>query len=148
LLGDLLVPGAGCCHSNDHSRRQANVTATANPTTGVPNPDKPDWWIVPPWEAGASFCDVVRHFLRFDPWWGGASSGHQLAYYTAYLTALETAPTSELTHATSLAGRDELLDCVRECIAIFRQQATGNIRQLQAGAPATIPTPIRRERAS
>jgi hypothetical protein len=92
------------------------VTVTADPTTGVPDPDMPGWWVVPPWEAGASFCDVVRHFLRFDPRWGGTSNHHQFAYYAGYLSALKAASACELTHPTSRAWRDELLGYVQECI--------------------------------
>jgi hypothetical protein len=130
------------------------VTTTANPT-GVPNPDKPGWWIVPPWEAGASFCDIVRHFLRFDPWRGGASRGHQLTYYTAYLTALKAAPTSELTHATSWEWRDELLSCIAKCVANYRAKSVTEclhnkvtVRRSQPGPPATSPTPAHQKHAS
>jgi hypothetical protein len=112
------------------------VTATASSTTGVPNPDKPGWWIVPPWEAGASFCDVASHFSRFDPWWGGASSGHRLAYYTAYLAALEAAPTSELMHAMSLEWRDELLDCIARCVANHRTGALTESLHNEGHCPA------------
>lgn len=39
------------------------MTVTLNPT-GIPNPDKPGQWLVPPLPAEASLCDVVGHFLR------------------------------------------------------------------------------------
>jgi hypothetical protein len=101
---------------NDQFSEVGDVTVTADPRTGIPDPDKPGWWLVPPWEAGASFCDVVRHFLRFDPWSGGASSNNQPAYYAGYRTALETAPTYELAHSTSWEWRDELLDWIQKCV--------------------------------
>jgi hypothetical protein len=31
--------------------------------TGIPHPDKPGHWLVPPWQDTASFTEVVAHFV-------------------------------------------------------------------------------------
>jgi hypothetical protein len=58
---------------------------------GIRSVDKPDWWLVPPWAAGASLCTVVAHFLRFQlrP---GPSVAEKLAYYKGYAAAIDAAP--------------------------------------------------------
>lgn len=58
---------------------------------GIRSADNEGRWSVPPWEAGASLCTVVRHFLRFQPH-DTTGTAEKLAYYQGYRTAIEAAP--------------------------------------------------------
>jgi hypothetical protein len=98
------------------------------PTTGVPNPDKPGQWLVPPWATNTSFSDVVRHFLRFNPW-GDTSTAHLLAYFQGYQAALDAAPTD--TPASSLHWRwcQDMRDCVGRCTTLYQKEHAAEIQQ-------------------
>ena len=96
-------------------------------TTGVPSPDRPGVWLVPPWRADASFCEVVRHFLRSQPG-DNASTQHLLAYYRRYQTALEAAPTHDLTFPDERRWVEEMRACVGRCATLYRD-ATRELRE-------------------
>jgi hypothetical protein len=102
--------------------------STVSPATGIPNPDTPGRWLVSPWGAEASFHDVVRHFLRSFPWYG-ASTTHYLAYYRGYQTAIEAAPTHELTHPHDWQWYEDLRDCVGRCVDIYQEKQAEEIQQ-------------------
>lgn len=104
-----------CGQIND---RQANAD---QPTTGVRNPERPEWWLVRPWPPGAGFCAVVRHFLTayFHIDRGVA---HQLAYFRGYQAALAAAPTDELTLPGDRQWHDELVSCIADCVAVFENK--------------------------
>lgn len=128
--------------------------STASPATGIPNPDKHGHWLVPPWSAEASFCEVVEHFLRFDLW-NETNTVHLLACYEGYAAALEAAPTYELTYPCDWRWYEDLRGCVARCVANYQeqrlaeiQQANRNVRQLQSGVPTTIPTPVPEKKVS
>lgn len=75
--------------------------STASLTPGISDPERPDVWLVRPWPAGASFCEVVQHFLTAYVWrlLGDTSTARQLAYFEGYEAALAVASTHELTYA-------------------------------------------------
>jgi hypothetical protein len=124
------------------------------PTTGIANPDRPGHWLVPPWPTGASFSDVVRHFLRFTLW-RTTSTAHLLAYFEGYQAALESAPADELTYAFYRRWRADLCDCIARCVRIYRDERAAElpptkrtISTLPAAARATHYLPAQQERAS
>lgn len=94
-------------------------------STGVLDPDGTGQWLVPPWPDGATFRELVRHFLMaYVPrLLSERSAARQLAYFESYRTALATAPTHDLTNAADLRWRDELLDCIACCITQFATKA-------------------------
>ena len=63
---------------------------TNPPRTGVPSLRNPEHWMVLPWSPTANVHDVVRHFMRFEPYRDATDLEH-LAYYEAYIAALEAA---------------------------------------------------------
>lgn len=85
-----------------------------NHRTGIPHPDLPGNWLVSPWPRDASFTDVVRHFLRSEPW-DRTNSAHLSAYYLGYRAALAAVPGDEPLDAWSLSMRD----CVDRCAAFY-----------------------------
>jgi hypothetical protein len=91
------------------------------PVTGIPDPGKPGYWLVPPWPVQAGFSEVAQHFLRFSLRNGG-DSVHWLAYFEGYAAALDTAPTRELTHPVDWKWRDDLRDCVARCVAAHQDK--------------------------
>jgi hypothetical protein len=130
------------------------VSATSEPTTGIPNTDKPGWRVVPPWPVRASLCDVVSHFLRFSPR-DNASAAQKLAYYKGHLAAMEAAPRHELQGQSDWRWYKDLCGCIGRCIKVYQdkrsteiQQATHNVWALQLVIPATHPAPTPQERAS
>ncbi len=132
-------------------------TAQAALTRGIPDPDHPGRWLVWPWPVQASFCDVVRHFLRAYVPGLLAERGvaRQLAYFEGYAAALAVAPTHELTYAADWQWHDELAGCIGDCVAIFRERAAaagletqGNVRVLPAGVRAVRPVPLTHGRVS
>ena len=58
------------------------------PPTGVRSLRNPQRWMVPPWSPTANAPDLVGHFQRF-ALHGDATDLERLAYYEAYLAALE-----------------------------------------------------------
>ncbi|GAA4411612.1 hypothetical protein ACFQV2_06025 [Actinokineospora soli] len=58
--------------------------------TGVRSLRNPDHWMVLPWSPTANVHDLVAHFMRFAPYRDAGDLEH-LAYYEAYVAALETA---------------------------------------------------------
>jgi hypothetical protein len=130
------------------------VSGASEPTTGIPNADKPGWWVVPPWPAHASLCDVVNHFLRFSPR-DNADTTEKLAYYKGYLTAMDAAPRHELKYHYDEHWYEDLRDCIGRCVTIYQdkrateiQQTNRKLRSLQPTARATHTAPTSQERAS
>lgn len=124
------------------------------PSTGVPNADKPGWWIVPPWPVPASLCDVVRHFLCFTPR-DNASAAEKLAYYKGYLTAIDTASRHDLKDRCNERWHEDLRDCIGRCITMHQdkhapetQQTHHNFRSVRPTAQETQAAPTSQERAS
>jgi hypothetical protein len=130
------------------------VSAMSEPTTGIPNADKPGWWVVPPWPVPASLCDVVNHFLRFAPR-DNASITEKLAYYKGYLAAMEAAPRHELKDHHDERWYEDLRDCIGRCVTTYEdkraaeiQRASRNARSLRPATRATPAAPTPQERAS
>lgn len=86
--------------------------------TGVPHPDKPGLWLVPPWPADATVHDVVRHFSDF-PVWDEQNSAVMRAYYEGYVAAFAAAPTHELVHPMAWRWYEEMRTCLDRCVAHF-----------------------------
>ncbi|MBB5158126.1 hypothetical protein [Saccharopolyspora phatthalungensis] len=95
--------------------------------TGIPDPGDPGRWLVRPWPANASFCEVVRHFLNAYVWrlLQDTDVRRQLDYFSGYRAALENAPTYELTCAADWQWREELLAVVGRCVDLFEAQRCG-----------------------
>lgn len=131
------------------------MSAMSEPTTGIPNTDKPGWWVVPPWPVHASLCDVVSHFLRFAPRDNTSTTTEKLAYYKGYLTAMDAAPRHELKDHCDKHWYEDLRDCIGRCIIMYQdkrateiQQTHRNLRSLQLATQATQAAPTSQERAS
>src|SRR5436189_5168 len=62
---------------------------TGESPTGIPNPDRPGHWLVPPWPHDAGFSDIVAHFLRFTPC-DDLSPAGLLTYFEGYQSVLES----------------------------------------------------------
>jgi hypothetical protein len=94
-------------------------------TTGVPDPDKPGNWLVPPWPPGATFSELVSHFTRFYPW-SNTKTTHLLAYYDGYQAALDIA--AQLP-ACSLRQRwyANMHECISRCAQIHRERYSEEI---------------------
>ncbi|MGH3865782.1 MAG: hypothetical protein ACRDQ4_06505 [Pseudonocardiaceae bacterium] len=129
------------------------MSATSEPTTGIPNTGKPGRWVVPPWPVHASLCDVVRHFLRFTPR-GNANVTEKLAYCKGYLTAVEAASRHELKYDCEWRWYEDLRSCISRCVTIYQdersaeiQQAGRNVRSLPPTAQATRAAPTPQEQA-
>ncbi len=107
-------------------------------TPGIPDPDRLGWWLVSSWEVDASFCEVVRHFLTayVGGLQGERSVARQLAYWEGYQAALKEAPTDELVGAGAWQWHDDMVRCVDDCVAVFREKA-------RAEGLATVPKPFR-----
>lgn len=127
------------------------MSGATEPTTGIPNADKPGRWVVPPWPVHASLCDVVSHFLCFTPR-DNASTAEKLAYYKGYLTAIDAAPRHELKDHCDERWYEDLRDCIGRCVTLHQderttemQRTSHNIRSLQQAAQAA---PTSQERAS
>lgn len=110
-------------------------------TSGIRDPENADVWLVRPWPVDAGFCAVVRHFLTAYVWplRGDQNTARQLAYFEGYQAALLAASTDELRDQAGLRWRDELLGCVGDCVAQYRQEvaaqhrpAPAEVRQLRA----------------
>ncbi|MGH3832994.1 MAG: hypothetical protein ACRDRS_21570 [Pseudonocardiaceae bacterium] len=130
------------------------MSATSESTTGIPNTEKPGWWLVPPWPAHASLCDVVRHFLRSAPR-DNASVAEKLAYCKGYLAAIEAAPTHELKYDQNWRWYEDLHDSIGRCVTIYQnerateiQQANRDVQSLRPAAPAPHAAPTPQEQAS
>lgn len=94
-------------------------------TLGVDDPLDPNWRLVGPWPVDASFNDVVRHFTRvyLGRLQGERNTTRQLAYWEAYQDALKVAPTDGLTGAGAWHWHDDMVRCVDDCVAVFREKA-------------------------
>ncbi|MGH3807409.1 MAG: hypothetical protein ACRDRU_12415 [Pseudonocardiaceae bacterium] len=127
------------------------MSGADEPTTGIPNADKPDWWIVPPWSAHASLCDVVNHFLFFSPK-DNASITEKLAYYTGHLTAVDAAPRHELKYHYTEHWYEDLRDCIGRCVTLHQDKHATEIQQthrnLRSFQPAAQAASTSQERAS
>jgi hypothetical protein len=106
-------------------------TTVSEITTGVPDPDRPGCWLVPPWRRGASFHEIVRHFLHYHLW-HGAPTAHAVAYYEGYQAAAESASTFELSHPTSWQWYYEMKDCVDRCVIYYRDQQRAELAHCRA----------------
>lgn len=125
------------------------MSGADEPTTGIPNADKPGWWVVPPWPVHASLCDVVSHFLFFAP---RENATENLAYYKGYLAAMEAAPRHELKYHYDKRWYKDLRDCIGRCVTIYQDKRATEIQQthrnLRSLRPATQAAPTSQERAS
>jgi hypothetical protein len=99
-------------------------TTTKPLTAGIPDPEGREQWLVRPWPAGASFCDVVQHFQMAWYWrlWGETTPARDWAYYEGYQTALLAAPAPSMEYAATKRWYDDMLDCTARCVAIFRDK--------------------------
>jgi hypothetical protein len=118
------------------------MSEASESTTGIPNADKPGWWVVPPWPVHASLYDVVSHFLCFSPR-DNASATEKLAYYKGYLAAMDAAPRHELKDHYDKHWYEDLRDCIGRCVTMHQdkrttetQQTHRNLRSLQPAAQA------------
>lgn len=103
-----------------------------NLTTGIPHPDGPGYWLVPPWATDATFGDVVRHFLRFRVW-DDTNTAHLLAYYEGYDAAIDAATTDESRCPGRERWRQDLRDSVNRCAISYREKFEVEIgRQVKA----------------
>jgi len=100
------------------------MSAPSKPTTGVPDPENPDQWLVSPWPAQASFCDVVQHFQ-----WAGvtrlpsnSSTVRHLAFQEGFQAALAVAPTDEFEYQAQWNWHGWMLDSVDRCVSIYRER--------------------------
>ncbi len=100
--------------------------------TGVSNPGRPDHWLVPPWAPATTFSEVVRHFLRFNPW-RNADAAQLLAYYEGYEAALDAAPVDEGTYPLYERWRTEVRCAVGRCADLYREKCAGEIRRGEGG---------------
>lgn len=88
----------------------------------------PGWWLVPPWQADASFSEVVRHFLSRNPW-GMTNTALLLVYFEGYQAALEAAPADRPTCALYERWCTDMRECVARCVTLCREKRAGEIRQ-------------------
>jgi hypothetical protein len=89
--------------------------------TGVPNPDKPDHWLVPPWPATLGIRKVVGHFADFSMYHSD-NPVHLYAYYRGYDAALEAAPTDELTRNIDWQWYEEMRGCISRLHAHYQNK--------------------------
>jgi hypothetical protein len=111
--------------------------------TGIPYPDMPGDWLVPPWPTSATFSDVVRHFASHHQL-RNTNTTHLVAYFEGFQAALEAAPADEWTDALHLRWCATMRDCVTRCASLHREQRIEEIRRAKsmiARVPARrIPT--------
>jgi hypothetical protein len=122
----------------------ATTRPTADLTPGIPDPDRPDRWLVQPWPHTASFCDVVRHFLTtyVGNLQGERSVTSQLAYFEGYQAALAKASTHELTNPAAWRWHDDLTSCITSCITTYQGKQAIEVRQAAVcKETATVDTP-------
>jgi hypothetical protein len=100
------------------------MSAPSKPTTGVRDPENPDQWLVSPWPAQASFCDVVQHFQ-----WAGllrlpndSSTARHLAFNKGFQAALAVAHTNEFEYQAQWNWRGYMLDCVDRCVNLYGEK--------------------------
>lgn len=106
--------------------------------TGVPNPDDPGDWLVPPWPSDATFSEVVGHFMAHHML-RSTNTTHLVTYFEGYQAALETAPADEWTDASHLRWYATMHDCVSECVRVYREQRAEEIRRAESMI-ARVPT--------
>jgi hypothetical protein len=90
-------------------------------TTGIPKPDEPGRWLVPPWPANASFDQIVRHFLNRTPS-SLDNTRHQLAYWDGYRIALASAPTDRLRRDGHAWWITDMRKAVDTCAQVYREK--------------------------
>ncbi len=126
-------------------------------TSGIPDPLRPGWLLVWPWPVNANFCQVVRHFLTtyVGGMQGERNTARQLAYWEGYQAALKEASTDELVGDGAWHWHDDMVRCVDDCVAVFREKAraeglsTADNRQQVSASPASANTcPTYRGRVS
>ena len=96
-------------------------------TTGIRYPDKPRYWLVPPWPADASFSDVVRHFLNHHLLWRKPNTAYLLAYFEGYEAALEAAPPDEPANAFHRRWCADMRTSVARCARLYREELTAKL---------------------
>jgi hypothetical protein len=87
----------------------------ADGITGIPHPDRPDRWLVPPWPAIATAHEVVRHFSRFQPR-GTSSARALLAFYQGYAKALTVAQIDDLRTQAAQHWFADFRRCIDDCV--------------------------------
>lgn len=88
---------------------------------GIPEPDRPGSWLVPPWERGMNFADTVSHFLLWTPR-DPQNTRRMLAYYQSYQAALESSSTDLLTLTGDKEWHRIMLNCIDRCVTSYREQ--------------------------
>ncbi|HET6214005.1 MAG TPA: hypothetical protein VFE14_14165 [Micromonosporaceae bacterium] len=96
--------------------------------TGIPNPDMPGDWLVPPWPTSATFSDVVRHFVSYHQL-RNTNTAHLVAYFEGFQAALEAARADEWTDAMHLRWCATMRDCVTRCARLHREQRMAEIQR-------------------
>jgi hypothetical protein len=86
-------------------------TAAELDTPGIRHPDDSGRWLVPPWPADVTVCQLVQHFTRFEPALH-ACSAIQAAYYGRYAAVLAATPTTDLLSQFSWQWYEGLLSAV------------------------------------
>ncbi|HEX5401871.1 MAG TPA: hypothetical protein VFX16_06175 [Pseudonocardiaceae bacterium] len=101
-------------------------------TAGIRSPTRPDRWLVPPWKADAGICDVVEHFMRFEPWHSTeTNTANLLAYYRGFARALHTASTGQLLGAADWQWFEALRALVVRCADAYQQERPNRERDLR-----------------
>jgi hypothetical protein len=106
--------------------------------TGVPIPDKPGHWLVPPWPTEATFSDIVGHFVSHHQL-RNANTAHLVAYFEGFQAALEAAPVDEWTGPSHLRWCADMRDAVSRCASVYREQRIAEIRRAKS-IIARVPT--------
>jgi hypothetical protein len=116
-----------------------------DPATGIPNPDKPGHWLVPPWPNNSTFSDVVRHFLQFHPW-STTDRARLIAYFDGYEAALNASPADLPAGALHARWCADMHDCVTRCAQLHREgPANAKKSPGEPGRGRQLPgTPVRR----
>lgn len=119
-------------------------------TAGIGDPLDPKLCLVSPWPVGSSFNEVVRHFLStyVGRLQGERSTARQLVYWEAYQAALKEAPTDGLVGPGAWHWHADMVRCVDDCVAVFREKALAEglditkVRQMPAtpGSADTCPS--------
>lgn len=103
--------------------------------TGVRHPHHAGHWLVPPWRPDADVCEVLAHFMRFEPWHvTEATTANLTAYYVGLVRALDGAATVEARYVTDGQWLDAVRTAARRCAATCRGQDV-------AGRPGQATTP-------
>jgi hypothetical protein len=120
-------------------REKSEDTAMVGLTAGIRYPTRLDRWLVPPWEADAGICDVVEHFMRFEPWHvTDVSIANGLAYYRGFATALHTASTGQLLGAADWQWFEALRELIVRCADAYQLEQLGGKRDTRRRADQVV----------